>query len=300
MWTGRAGPRGETLPVKAPAFAYDRPPSLEAACELLAAQGTEARLLAGGQSLIPALNLRLSAPALLIDISGLAELKGIAVAGPVLRIGALTRHVELERSAEIARAAPLLARAAPHIAHAAVRNRGTIGGSLALADPAAELPACALALDAVIVARSRGGERRIKAADFFRGLFETALRPDEILVAVEVPVAAPETRSAILELARRHGDYAIVGAAVQAKVASRGIAEPRIVFFGVGDRAVRCLGVEAALEGRAIEPATVTAAQNALAADLKPQDDLQASAATRAHLARVLLGRALAQLAEAA
>lgn len=292
--------RGETPPVKAPAFAYARPPSLEAACALLAEQGTEARLLAGGQSLIPALNLRLSAPALLIDISGLAELKGISVAGPVLRIGALTRHAELERSAEIARAAPLLAQAAPLIAHAAVRNRGTIGGSLALADPAAELPACALALDAVMIARSRAGERRIKAADFFRGLFETALRPDEILVAVEVPVAAADARSAVLELARRHGDYAIVGVAAQAKATARGFAQARIVFFGVGDRAVRCPGVEAALGGRAIEPATVAAAQNALAAALKPQDDLQASAVTRAHLARVLLGRALAQLAEAA
>ena len=175
--------------MKASAFAYARATSVENALELLAAHGDRAKVLSGGQSLMPAMNLRLISPELIVDIGELAELRGIAVKGDVLTIGALTRHVDLLKSPEIAAHAPLLADAIAHVAHPAIRNRGTIGGSLAHADPASELPACMLALGATIIVRGPHGERRIAAQDFFTGIYETALSPQELLVAVELPVA---------------------------------------------------------------------------------------------------------------
>src|ERR1700742_5205435 len=169
--------------MKAAAFAYARANSVDDALALLAAHGDAAKVLSGGQSLMPAMNLRLISPELLVDISDLGELRGIELNGAKLRIGALTRHVDLLNSPEIAAYAPLLTEAIAHVAHPAIRNRGTLGGSLAHADPAAELPACMLALDATVVMRGGNGERRIAAADFFQGIFQTALSAEELLVA---------------------------------------------------------------------------------------------------------------------
>src|SRR3954463_9643672 len=175
--------------MKASAFAYARATSVENALELLPDQGDRAKVLSGGQSLLPAMNLRLISPELVVDIGALAELRGITVSGDTLRIGALTRHADVARSPEIARHAPLLREAIAHVAHPAIRNRGTIGGSLAHADPASELPACMLALGATIFVRGSGDERRIAAEEFFTGIYETALSSQELLVAVELPVA---------------------------------------------------------------------------------------------------------------
>lgn len=277
-------------------FAYVRAASLDQVFDLLARHGDEARLLAGGQSLVPTLNLRLSAPALLIDINALDELAGIAVDDGGLRIGALTRQRTVEESDEVARHAPLLKMAMPYIAHPAIRNRGTIGGSIAFADPAAELPACAIALGARIELRGADGARQVEAAEFFRGLYETDLRPGEVVTAVTIPPCAGY-RSAIAELARRHGDYAMVGLAAHARLDGRTLGDARLVFFGVGARPMQAHAAGAALEGSEVDDATVQAAQEALADGLEPIGDLQASAATKLHLARVLLARVLRQLA---
>jgi xanthine dehydrogenase iron-sulfur cluster and FAD-binding subunit A len=222
--------------MKAPPFAYVRATSLADAFKLWSAAGPDAKLLAGGQTLLATLAFRLSDPGTLIDISRVGELKGIAKAGSAIRVGALTTHAELGASALIHEHVPLLAEAVPLIAHPAIRNRGTIGGSLAYADPAAELPACCLALEASIIARSATAERRIPAAQFFTGLYATALGPHELIAAIECPVARPGERSTILELARRSGDYAMAGVAVRAKVAGSTLVEPSIAFFGVGGR----------------------------------------------------------------
>ena len=278
-------------------FAYVRARAIEAVFDLLAQHGDEARLLAGGQSLIPTLNLRLSAPRVLIDINGLDALAGIEVTGGGLRIGALTRQRAVERSEEVARCAPLIAMAMPHIAHPAVRNRGTIGGSIAYADPAAELPACAVALGAEIELRGRDGDRRVAAADFFRGLYETDLRAGEVVSAVIVPAPGPDARSAFAELARRHGDYALVGVAAHARAADAVLSDVRLVFFGLDVRPVQARAAGAALEGRRVDEKAVADAQAALEEDLQPSGDIHASAATKLHLARVLTGRVLRELA---
>jgi carbon-monoxide dehydrogenase medium subunit len=272
-------------------FGYAKAGSLDQAVALLA-QYADARLLAGGQSLIATLNMRLSAPRLLIDINALDELKRITREEDALVIGALVRHAEAERSDEIARHAPLIARALPHIAHPAIRNRGTIGGSIAFADPAAELPACLLALGGEVEIANASGTRRVKADDFFRGLFETALGPDDVLTAIRVPVARADSRHGFAELARRHGDYALVGLAAAAQADGAALRDVRLAFFGVGATPVRARNAEAAI-------ARGEDAVAALAGDLDPHTDVQASAATRRHLAGVLLRRVAAQLAEA-
>lgn len=279
--------------MKAPPFRYARPSTLEAALKLLAAEGEGARLLAGGQSLVPALNMRLLEPALLIDINGLSELTGIAETRTGIRIGALTRHAALGVSEIVARRTPLLTAAVPFIAHEAIRNRGTLGGSLAQADPAAELPACAVALDAELeIAGPRGG-RRVAARNFFKGVYETALARDEILVAAEIP--AQRGASMFLELARRQGDYAIAGLAGWAALRQGRIAEARLVFFGTDIRAVEAKAAAAAL-GTSLDAAVA-----ALDRDLTPVADLNASAAMKRHLAGALLRRAcLAVMARAA
>jgi carbon-monoxide dehydrogenase medium subunit len=271
-------------------FAFARAKSVEHAIELLSQYG-DARLLAGGQSLIATLNMRLSAPKLLIDINALDELKRIAVAGDWLEIGALVRHAEAERSAEIARHAPLLALALPHIAHPAIRNRGTIGGSIAYADPAAELPACLLALGGELVVAGKAGKRTIKAEEFFKGLFETALGPGDVLTAIRVPVAGADSRYGFAELARRHGDYALVGLAAAARAGGKALGDVRLAFFGVGATPIRARTAEAAV-------GLGTDMVAALARDLDPEGDVQASAAAKKHLAGVLLRRVAAQLAE--
>ncbi|HWC94437.1 MAG TPA: xanthine dehydrogenase family protein subunit M [Pseudolabrys sp.] len=272
-------------------FAYKKARSLEEAMSLLGA-GKDARLLAGGQSLIATLNMRLSQPALLIDINGIGGLDGIALEDGRLEIGALTRHAAAERSEAVARHAPLIARAMPHIGHRAIRNRGTLGGSIAFADPAAELPACLLALDGEVDAVGPKGKRTVKAADFFKGLFETALGPQDVLTAIRVPAAGPQTRTGFAELARRHGDYAMVGLAGCARADGKGLADVRQAFFGVGAMPVRAKKSEAALAA-----GDVDAAVKAL--DLDPPDDVQATAKVKKHLAGVLLRRVAAQLLEA-
>jgi len=279
--------------VKPAPFAYVKAASLDQVFDLLTRHGDEARVLAGGQSLIPTLNLRLSAPAVLIDINGLDALGGIALEDGTLRIGALTRQRTIEQSTEIARHCPLLKLAMPYIAHPAIRNRGTIGGSIALADPAAELPACAVALGAQIEVRGRDGPRTVDATEFFRGLYETDLRPGEVVSGVLVRKPEPGQRSALAEFARRHGDYAMIGLAARARVERATLSDVRLVFFGVGAKPVLARAAGALLEGRAIDRAALRAA---LAEDLDPSADLQASAATKLHLAGVLTTRIVDQL----
>jgi xanthine dehydrogenase iron-sulfur cluster and FAD-binding subunit A len=209
--------------VKPAPFAYAKARSLDHAIALLDG-APEARVLAGGQSLMPALNMRLSAPPLLVDINRVSELARIAQPNGQIELGGLVRHAQAEHSQDVARLAPLLSKAIPHIAHPAIRNRGTIGGSIALADPAAELPACLLALGGEIEIAGRAGRRTVAADTFFKGLFETALAPGEIISAIRIPVAQPRDRFGFAELARRHGDYAMVGLAreCRCKAASRG------------------------------------------------------------------------------
>ncbi len=280
--------------MKAPAFDYARATSVANAIALLAQHGERAKVLSGGQSLMPAMNLRLLAPQLIVDIGALDELRGIKTQGGTLSIGALTRHVELQNSPDIAAHAPLLKEAIAHVAHPAIRNRGTIGGSLAHADPASELPACVIALDATIVVRGPRGERRIAAEDFLVGIYETALSADELLTAIELPLRPPHSAHYFCEFARRHGDYAIVGLAVQAVVNNQRFTDFRPVFFGVGDKAER-VEVPALLNAEATREALREALQ-ALEQRLDPPEDQQASRSMRLHLAKVLLARCVSAL----
>jgi carbon-monoxide dehydrogenase medium subunit len=283
--------------MKAPPLRYLRAATLSEAFQLWRDGGAEARLLAGGQSLLPALAFRLSDPGCLIDISRLRELGGISQVGAsAIRVGALTTHAELGRHSLIRSHVPLLGEAVPLIAHPAIRNRGTIGGSLAYADPAAELPACCIALEATIVARNAADERRIPAAQFFTGLYTTALRPYELIAAVEFPVAKSGERSAIVEVARRSGDYAMAGVAAKARLAGATLIEPQIVFFGVSDRPILAERSMAAIGGQQVLATTISTAQAALDADLDPPSDQHGSPQMKRQLAKVLLARVLARL----
>jgi aerobic carbon-monoxide dehydrogenase medium subunit len=279
-------------------FQYHRPVSLAETFDLLDRYGDEARILAGGQSLVPTLNMRLVTPRAVIDINRLPGLDVIRVTPEGLVIGALARHEALLRSPLVSEHAPLIAAAIVHVGHEAIRTRGTVGGSLALADPAAELPACAVALDAAIRVSSRQGRRDIAAADFFRGIYTTALAPGEIVTELIVPRAVPAWRSGFDELARRHGDFALAGVAARVRVEGDVVQEARLVFFGVGTRPVRARGAEAALAGRRVDAATLAAAGRALDDDLDPPGDIHGSPALRRHLARVLLSRVVSRLME--
>jgi aerobic carbon-monoxide dehydrogenase medium subunit len=281
--------------MKASAFSYARATSIGNALDLLVAHGDGAKLLSGGQSLMPAMNLRLISPDLIVDIGALTELRGIAVKGNVLTIGALTRHVDLARSPEIAAHAPLLTEAIAHVAHPAIRNKGTLGGSLAHADPASELPACMIALNATIVVRGQDGERRIAAEDFFTGIYETALSPQELLIAVELPVARRNSVHFFHEFARRHGDYAIVGLAAQAVLKGDVFTDIRLAFFAVADRPILAKA-GAKLVNVAVTPELLSGASTALGEELDPSEDQQASAPMRRHLAQVLLARCVSAL----
>jgi aerobic carbon-monoxide dehydrogenase medium subunit len=285
--------------VKPAPFAYAKARTLEHAIELLASDADGAKILAGGQSLIATLNMRLSAPTLLVDINGLSELAEIRRSNGHLGIGALVRQRRAEHAPEILRDAPLIARAIPHIAHPAIRNRGTIGGSIAFADPAAELPACLLALNGEIDVAGPGGRRTIKADDFFKGLFETALTARDILLGIRVPAATSNSRIGFAELARRHGDYALVGLAATARQDGYVLRDVRLAFFGVAATPVRAHEAEAALEGRALDRERIDAAAAALERDLDPAPDVHASSAAKRHLAGVLIMRVAHQLNEA-
>lgn len=278
-------------------FAYHRPASLDEALALVERYGPDGRILAGGQSLVPALNMRLAAPAALIDINRLPGLDRIGLEPEGLVIGALARHEAVESSPLVARHAPLIAQAMPHIGHRAIRTRGTVGGSIALADPAAELPACLVALEAVVRVAGRGTRRDIAARGFFRGIYTTDLAPGEIVTAVVVPGIQPAWRSSFAELARRHGDYALVGLAVHCRVDGGAIGVARLAFCGVGATPVRASRAEAALSGRRPDPGVVEEAGRALDADLDPPGDVHGSPALRRHLARVLLARSIGQIA---
>jgi aerobic carbon-monoxide dehydrogenase medium subunit len=277
--------------LKPAAFAYAKARSLDHAIELLGQP--QARVLAGGQSLIATLNMRLDAPSLLVDINGIAGLDHIARRNGQVEIGALARHAAAERSDAIRQHAPLIAQALPHIGHPAIRNRGTVGGSIALADPAAELPACLLALGGEVDIAGPQGKRTVKADDFFTGLFETALGPSDVLTAIRVPAATPEARTGFAELCRRHGDYALVGLAASAKAEREGLQDVRLAFFGVGATPVRTRKAEAAVSVGNLDDAVA-----ALADELDPGDDVQASGAVKKHLAGVLLRRVAGQLME--
>ena len=277
--------------MKAAPIEYLRAQSL---AEVLAWHGRSGvQLLAGGQSLLASLAFRLSAPDILLDISRVPELRGVSrTTDGGVRIGALTTHTHLGGDPLVRAHAPLLAEAVPLIAHPAIRNRGTIGGSLAYADPASELPACCVALGASIVAVSARGERRIPAAAFFTGLFETALAEDELILAVETPATVPGERTTILEIARRTGDYAMAGLATRLSADHH----LRLVYFGVGATPVDAREAAMALGAGPWSPEAIAAAQAALDRDLDPPEDLHGSSAFKRHLARILLGRALARL----
>ncbi len=282
-------------------FAYHRPGSLAEAFDLLDRYGSDGRILAGGQSLVPVLNMRLATPSALIDINRLPGLDGIGVGPEGLVIGALCRHAAVERSPLVARHAPLVAQAMPHIGHLAIRVRGTVGGSVALADPAAELPACSVALDATFRIAGKSGERSVPARRFFKGLYETDIQAGEVLLGGEFRALRPGYRSAFLELARRHGDYAIVGVAAHGKFEGGRFSDASLAFFGIGAIPVLAVNAAAALEGNPCSPDTVAAVQSAVSTDLEPYatGDLYHGAATKLHLARVLAGRAVHALAGA-
>ncbi|WP_144163008.1 FAD binding domain-containing protein [Paraburkholderia sp. BCC1885] len=282
--------------MKAAAFQYVKPRTLADVFAVLAEYEDGARIVAGGQTLLATLNMRLSEPQMLVDITALDGLRGITVGEHNLRIGALVTHAQIEDSAVIREHAPLLFAAAPHVAHRAIRNRGTFGGSIALADPAAEWPACAVALDATIVVCGPAGERRIDADAFFVDLYTTALESNELVVAVEIPRSGPRARFAFDELTRRHGDYAIVGAALTGNLETDGrLTAARAVFFGTGSVPERARSIEPLLAAAPLDTQTIRAAVEAL--ELEPSADLYHSAAAKRHLARVLLGRLLTRLA---
>jgi aerobic carbon-monoxide dehydrogenase medium subunit len=282
--------------MKARSFRYIKPASLRDACRILADGGGDAVPVAGGQSLLAGLNMRLSAPKLLVDIGDLKELTGQSHAGGLVRLGALTPHRELLGSELIRTRLPLLAKAAPHIGHVAIRNRGTLGGSLAYADPAAELPACAVALDATLVLGSQAGEREVKAEDFFKGLFETDLRLGELIVAVQFPVPDAKTSVGFAELSRRHGDFALAGLAMLAGVERGRIAKARVVYFGCADRAKVARSVSSAIAGLATPLADASIVERAIRDDLNPEDTPGLRGATRLRMATALTCRVLNSL----
>lgn len=281
--------------MKAADFDYACPKTLDEALLLLAKQDREVMPLAGGQSLMPMMNFRLSMPDLLVDLNAIEGLAGLADESEHITIGAMNRYTDLDQSEHVATHLPIIKHAIPFIAHPAIRNRGTIGGSTALADPAAEMPALLLALDAIITAISKDGERTMPADDFFLGLYETALQPGEIIKSISFPKAAGARHFAFDELARRHGDYAMVGLAITAE-AVMPLSNVRLAFFGIGDRAMRAKAVEDRLNGRAADDDK--ACQEAIEAikALPFNGDLNASAETKRHLATVLLSRALRKL----
>ncbi len=281
--------------MKPAAFEYEAPRSLDEALALLARHGDEAKVLAGGQSLIATMNFRLAQPAMLVDINGITELSYIREASGGLEIGALTRQATVEKSELVASRCALLAEAMPHVAHSQIRNRGTFGGSLAHADSASELPAVALALEAEMVICSESGERTVPAEEFFVGLFETALEPEELLVEVRLPDLPQHTGTAFLELSRRRGDFALVGVAVVLEATPDGtVARSRIVLHSVGETPVLAQAAMTALRGKVPDETNCrNAAEAAADNDIDPLGDLHASAEYRRHLTSVLTRRAL-------
>ncbi|NKB58439.1 MAG: xanthine dehydrogenase family protein subunit M [Alphaproteobacteria bacterium] len=284
--------------MKAPDFAYLRPNTLEEAVAALGRFGDDARILAGGQTLMALQNFRMASAEILFDINWIPGLSDIHEEPDCLVIGSLVRYAGLEASSLIERDAPLLSEAVGHIAHPAVRNRGTIGGSLALGDPAAEMPACMLALNAEMVLCDANGERRVPADEFFLGLYETTLRPDEILTAVRIPKARPSQCYAFDEVARRRGDFALAGLAIAGKAEGSALHSVRLAYFGVADRPVLAVSAMAMLEGQSLTAELIDRVREAAIGELDPPDDPATPAAYRRHLGGVLVARLLGQLRE--
>lgn len=284
--------------MKPAAFAYHDPTTTDEALALLAQFGDEAKPLAGGQSLVPLMNFRLARPAHVIDLNGVAALSYLQVEDGMLRIGAMTRQRAVERSPVVAAGWPLLQAATAYIGHVPIRNRGTVGGSLAHADPAAELPATMAALEAEFVVCSTRGERRLRSKEFFLGYLTTALAPDELLVEVRVPPCPPATSWAFVEVSRRHGDFALVGVAALLTLDATGvIGEARLAFTGAAPTPLRARRAEAWLRGQAPTEAAFREAARLAAQELEPESDLHASADYRREVGGVLARRALAQAA---
>jgi carbon-monoxide dehydrogenase medium subunit len=283
--------------MKAAAFDYVKPKALHEALSLLQEAGEDARLIAGGQTLLATLNMRLSEPSVLIDITDIVELKGISVAGDNLRIGALVTHTEIEDSELVAKHAPLLKAAAPHIAHRAIRNLGTWGGSLAYGDPAAEWPACSLTLRATIIIQGPAGERRISAKDFFIDLYTTSLEPDEILVATEIPLASKQEVFYFHELARRHGDYAVAGLAAVAQKQGDVLTNCAFTFFSVGATPVMATAAQDLVDGKKLNDELIAQAVSAARNEIEAISDITNSAEAKQHLIGVLLERCIKHMA---
>lgn len=285
--------------MKPPPFEYVAASSVYEALALKARHGAEARFLAGGQSLVPAMNFRLAQPAVLIDINPLTALAGIASRpSGVLWVGALTRHSAVLRSPEIAARAPLAAEAMPHVAHAQIRNRGTLCGNLAHADPASEMPAVMLASDAVMKAVSVRGERDIAVRDFFVSLYTTALADDEMLGGVELPPLPPASGSAFLEVARRRGDFALMGVAARVTLGADGTCiAARLACCNAGATPMPLDATAAALVGSRCEAQALADAGTRVAGEIDPAGNVHASAAFQTHLAVVLMRRAVERAA---
>lgn len=283
--------------MKAAAFDYVKPKALNEALSLLEEAGEDARLIAGGQTLLATLNMRLSEPSVLIDITDIAELKGISVVGNNLRIGALVTHTEIEDSELVAKNAPLLKAAAPHIAHRAIRNLGTWGGSLAYGDPAAEWPACSLTLGATMIIHGPSGERRISAKDFFIDLYTTSLEPDEILVATEIPLPSKQEVFYFHELARRHGDYAVAGLAAVAQKQGDVLTNCAFTFFSVGATPVMATAAQDLVDGKKLNDELIAQAVAAARNEIEAIADITNSAEAKQHLIGVLLERGLKHMA---
>ena len=279
--------------MKPAAFDYVIADSIDMAVASLADGGGDAKIIAGGQSLVPMLNFRLLRPSVLIDINRIGDLAFIEEAGKKIRVGALTRHYQLETSPVIARHLPVLASAMTHVAHLAIRNRGTIGGSLSHADPAAELPMMALLLDAELHIASASGKRTIAARDFFVGALTVDLARDDIVTEIVLPKLPPKTGWGFEEVARRSGDFALAAAAATLTLSAGVISQARIALTGVGATPVRAAEAEALLVGQALEPGLIDRIIDAVRAAIEPDTDLHASSDYRRHLAGVLAGRAV-------
>jgi carbon-monoxide dehydrogenase medium subunit len=286
--------------MKLPPVEYEAPTTVADAVGLLAEHLDEASVLAGGQSLIPLLAMRLARPAVLIDINGIDELHGVSAVDGWMTVGAMTREYVAEESETVGEALPLLAAALPLIGHEAIRSRGTIGGSLAHADPAAELPAVARALDAEFVVRGPSGERVIPAAEWFEGFLTTSRRPDELLTQVRFPTAGPGTGTSFQEVARRHGDFAIVGLAASLTLAQGAISEARLAFAGMSDVPVRATDAEDLLIGETPSAELFEEAARRATGDLDPPADLHGSSDYRKKVAAALVRRGLREAADRA
>jgi carbon-monoxide dehydrogenase medium subunit len=287
--------------MKAAAFNYEKVNTIQEALRLLDLHNGNAKLIAGGQSLLPSLNMRLSNPEILVDLQGVSELKGISEANGVIRIGAMTTHTEIQNSELIQNKLPLLSKAVPHIAHRAIRNLGTWGGSCVYGDPAAEWPACAVALDGVMVLTGPKGTRKVAAKDFFLDLYTTALEENEILVATEFTLKASE-KNYFEELSRRHGDYAVTGLVSQIELKESLITDCRFVFFSVASTPLIAMGMKDLILNKNLSdlanPALIEQAQNIVRAEIKTLPDLTNSAQMKTHLVGVLISRALHNLAK--